>query len=644
VPRSSILLRPVLAAALLLLLAAAVPLAQAQQQPAALVSPVAVAQPLQQLPIDVRVPGHNGLATVVLYDAAGRFAGSASGELAGGAGTVVVTPRGALGPQWAALFVDGFLVAENGNLFRLDAQNTMVTGLERFDAFKPMVQTLLLSDTLTYELDGRMVHGYRSPDSPLIWLRDHVYQGRGFRYSEREVRSALDAFQRAQYEDGSLPDYLARPEFQIPAWRTPVEADVEFLYVQGVYEAWQMHGDDAWLRQHLPSMRKALNYTLRDPLRWDGARGLVRRPFTIDTWDFEYGPTTRDPSNGEPAPRHWIDEATIWGTFHGDNTGLAHALELMARAEERVGDANLAAAWREIGSGIMQRLNALSWNGRFFLHHVPERPFDVPGVDEAEQLSLSNALALNRGVLSLEQRQAIVAEYLARLERTPAFAEWFSIDPPFPAGAYGLAGRNGELPGEYVNGGIMPLVGGELARGAFGAGYESYGFNILERYWLRMLSKGRSFLWYSPNGAEGVGTDATLHTDGWGATAMLGALVEGAAGIEDTGAVYRELTISPRWPAAGDVQEAYVVARYAASDGYAAYRWQGGYDGLSLQLSSSAERATVRLLLPPDSRQVVQVLRDGSPADYTIEQVFNSRYVVVAVEGGVADIQVTLAQ
>jgi hypothetical protein len=626
-----------------LILLSAVPFAQAQQ-PASLSSSFAVVQPLQSVPVAVLVPGYTGIATLVLYDARGAFAGSVSGPIADGVGTLNVTPRGALGPQWAALFVDGLLVAENGNLFRLEAQNTIATGLERFDAFGPMVQTLLLSDTLTYELDGRSVHGYRSPDSPLIWLRDHVYQGRGFRYSEREVKSALDAFQRAQYADGSLPDYLARPEFKIAAWRTPVEADVEFLYVQGVYEAWQMTGDDAWLRSHLQSLRKALNYTLRDPLRWDSERGLVRRPFTIDTWDFEYGPTTRNPSNGQPAPRHWIDERTIWGTFHGDNTGLAYALELMARIEARVGDPNLAAAWREIGAGIMQRLNALSWNGRFFLHHVPSQPFDVPGVDEAEQLSLSNAIALNRGVLTLEQRQAIIAEYLRRLETTPAFAEWFSIDPPFPPGAFGLAGRNGELPGEYVNGGIMPLVGGELARGAFGAGYESYGFNILERYWLRMLSRARSFLWYRPDGAEGVGTDATLHTDGWGATAMLGALVEGAAGIEDRGAVYRDISVSPRWPAAGDVEEALVVARYATSDAYVAYRWQGGYDGLSLQLSSSAERATLRLLLPPKSGQIIQVLRDGSPAEYTLETVFNSRYVVLEIEGGLADIQVSLSQ
>ena len=38
---------------------------------------------------------------------------------------------------------------------------------------------------------------------------------------------------------------------------------------------------------HLGAMRRALTYTLQDPNRWDAAKGLVRRPFTIDMWDFE---------------------------------------------------------------------------------------------------------------------------------------------------------------------------------------------------------------------------------------------------------------------------------------------------------------------------------------------------------------------
>jgi hypothetical protein len=89
----------------------------------------------------------------------------------------------------------------------------------------------------------------------------------------------------------------------------------------------------------------------------------------------------------------------------------------------------------------MERLNALSWNGRFYTHFVPLEPFDAPGVDEAAQLSLSNTYALNRQVLSRNQGRAIVDEYFRRgLQRGETFAEWYSIDPPFPQAVSGLPG------------------------------------------------------------------------------------------------------------------------------------------------------------------------------------------------------------
>src|SRR5207249_8077083 len=136
--------------------------------------------------------------------------------------------------------------------------------------------------------------------------------------------------------------------------------------------------------------------------------------------------------------------------------------------------------------------------------------------------------------------------------RRPAFAEWYSIDPPFPPGSYGLGGRTGERPGEYANGGIMPLVGGELARGAFESGAERYAFDILARYDHLIRTTGKSYLWYYPAGNPGISGPETLPTDGWGASAMLGALVEGAAGVQDQGARYGEVRLSPRWSYAGD--------------------------------------------------------------------------------------------
>jgi hypothetical protein len=615
--------------------------ARAQSAAASLTSARPVVAPLQPVALAISAPGYSGPVAVVLFDSRKRFAGSAEARVEGGQGSVEVVPRGALGPQWAALFAGETRLAVNPSIFTLEAETTVQAGQPRFDRFLPAARELLARAVLEYQGEsGARTHGYRSSDSPLIWLRDHVYAVRAARYLDPDLRGTLDSFRDLQLADGSLHDYLPRPFIAPEPYRTPVEADVEFLYVQGVYEAWQATGDDAWVRAHLGAMRRAITHTLQHPLRWDAERGLVKRPFTIDTWDFEYGPTTADPATGAPSPRHWIDERTVWGVFHGDNTGAAQALRMLATIEERVGDPALGQVWRGAAEALVTRLTRLAWNGRFFRHHVAFQPLEIPGLNQAEQLSLSNAYALNRGVLTQQQGQAILDEYIRRAKTTGAFAEWFSIDPPFPPGSFGLAGRTGELPGTYVNGGIMPLVGGELARGAFRHGNESYGFAILDHYWQRMLSRGRTFLWYRPDGAEGVGSDQTVEHDAWGTGAMLAALIEGAAGIEDNGAALRDVTLSPRWGAAG-LGSAYAVARYPASDGYVAYAWSQGPGVINLQVTGSAERLRLRLLLPPEARGRITATVNGGAVPHTVETVRASRYAVLETSEPIVNVQVT---
>ncbi len=596
--------------------------------------------PLLPITVTLAIPGYSGPAELRLYDSRMQPAGTWPAQVRDGAATVVAEGRGALGPHPAAVLIDGRVAGLTGDLFDLDAATTVQTGQPRFDDLYPLVREFMRQDVLEYPLDGHRIRGYRSPDNPLLWLRDHAYQGRGFRYFEPDVTSLLDAFRRAQRPDGSFPDYLDRPDLFVKAGRLEPEADVEYLFVQAVYEAWQTSGDDTWLRANLDAMRRAIAHTMSDPLRWDAEHRLVKRPFTIDTWDFQYGPTTSDPTTDHPAPRHWIDDQTIWGIFHGDNTGLAGALRLLARIEEHLGDATAAADRRAESNGIMERLNRLSWNDHFFTHFIPLEPFDVPGVDEARQLSLSNAIALNRDVLDIDQGHAIVEEYFGRAQsRGAAFAEWYSIDPPFPPGSFGLAGHTGEQPGEYVNGGIMPLVGGELARGAFRLGAERYGFDILARYHFLAGTSGASYLWYYPAGNPGKSSPDTLPTDGWGASAMLGALIEGAAGVEDLGARYRSVQLSPRWSRADDVREARVVARYAASDGYIAYRWRRAANRITLDFTGSGDRVTVRILLPEGVNAIAEARLNGQPHAHAVEEIYGSRYVTLAAGGsGALDI------
>jgi len=63
---------------------------------------------------------------------------------------------------------------------------------------------------------------------------------------------------------------------------------------------------------------------------------------------------------------------------------------------------------------------------------------------------------INRGTATQVIAESIIQEYLSRREKTMAFAEWFSIDPPFPNGIFGDDKLKKEA---YINGGIMPLGG-----------------------------------------------------------------------------------------------------------------------------------------------------------------------------------------
>lgn len=615
------------------------PLPVAAQTPAAVSSSSALVQPLQPVTVTVELPGRDGPATLLIFDSRTRLVDSVSFNLQNGRALLTVEPSGAAGPHWAALFDASGTMVTNGTIYTLDPQTTLRSGAARYDVLPEQLRSFLAADRLAYDLAGVPVVGYRSPDSPLLWLRDHTYQQRGFRYWDADLRSLPEAFARAQAADGSLPDFLSRPDIGISAFRTPVEADVEYLFVQLIFETWQNSGDRDWMLAQLPAAQRAISYTLTDALRWEPTLGLVKRPLTIDTWDYEYGPTTVD-ALGRPSPRHWIDDQTRWGIFHGDNTGLAAALRMLATMEEQAGQWESAWQRRQLADAIMARLNGLSWNGRFYTHHVRLRPELLPGVNEAEQLSLSNALALNRGVLTVEQGRAILAEYRRRLNdpQRVAFAEWYAIDPAYPSGAFGMAGRLGERPGEYVNGGIMPLVGGELARGAFRFGEEAYGFDILARYSELVQRSGASYLWYYPTGGIAP-AEHFLPTDGWGASAMLAGLLEGAAGLEDTGINFSTATLSPRWPAAPrePINAVYAVARYAAGNGYLAYRWQhqtpltrAGDGRLRLTTTGSGDQVLARILLPAGVN-ARQVLVDGVLRPLQLETIGTSSYVLVSI-------------
>jgi hypothetical protein len=325
------------------------------------------------------------------------------------------------------------------------------------------------------------------------WLRDHVHVLKGNKYFQAGLKSGIDLYLDTQCENGMVWDNVY-PREAPPNWwehhlapefyrnvtdgrfelkRIPVEADVEYLFVEGIYYTWKATGDTAWMRAALPGARRALHYCTSDRYRWSEKYGLVKRGYTIDTWDF----LVAEDAAIYDHPM-LVGPETRFGVMHGDNTGLMAACGQMAEMLEAVGEPGEAERYRVMGHEVKQRLDELAWNGRFYRHRVEEEPVERDlGVDEPEQISLSNSYALNRGI-EHEQCVAVINEYRRIREELPhgSPGEWYAIYPWFERGF----GRHC-VPGEYMNGGVLTICAGELARGAFEHGFEAYGADILER-------------------------------------------------------------------------------------------------------------------------------------------------------------------
>jgi hypothetical protein len=494
-------------------------------------------------------------------------------------------------------------------------------------------------------IDGNLISGFRTPDAKSIWIRDHSDMLRAGRYFASDVTSVVDHFADTQAANGRIFDYVSTFPEKLPCekenWtkyvRVPVEADVEYRFVKAAFLAWQASGDDEWIEALLPRMEKALEYILSHDWYWEPDKELVKRAYTMDTWDFAYTAGAHDWLQFQ------INEDTFWGILHGDNSGYYEAFRIMAYLYARFGDPDRARRWKDRAASLRERMNALCWNGTFYTHFVKLTPVEIPGVDESAQLSLSNPMDINRGVTDPEMAISIIQEYRRRRRETDAFAEWFSMDPPFPDGIFGDEKLVG---GAYVNGGIMPLVGGELAKAAFDHGFEDYGVDILTRYHALISEKQESYLWYFPDGTpasvEASTSPEAQPTDGWGSSAMLWALLSGLVGIEDLGKGFDTVKLSPKWSAAG-VEEAEVRLEYAASGAAFGYAYRAGSGSLMMTVEAPGSDLGFHLMLPPGvAPKAVKVGEADTP--FRISDVRESRYLdFSAVVRGEAEVRVELA-
>ena len=262
------------------------------------------------------------------------------------------------------------------------------------------------------------------------WVLDNFQTMKGMKYFIPNGRELVDIMRQSQREDGMIysfiqympnADYwLTRDKFSGYSKkigdkifvRQPTENHPEYLYVNTIYDCWKAEGDDAWMKQNLSSAARALDYAPNDAARWSKKFQLLKRAYTIDSWDFavedEYMPDIGITNSMIIDP-----VKTKFGVFFGDNTGYITACYQLAEMLDFTGDAANAAKYKQRGDEIKKRLDALAWNGKFFTHFIDEDSsvHRNLGVDEKTQIAQSNAYSINLDITH-EQSKAIIETYL----------------------------------------------------------------------------------------------------------------------------------------------------------------------------------------------------------------------------------------
>ena len=330
------------------------------------------------------------------------------------------------------------------------------------------------------------------------WVFDHTLILKGMKYYWPDLKDAIDFFAETQREDGMIWEncYPGTPDYNFFDWkfnydgfvkkigdgswqlrRAPVESHVEQYFVEGLYATWKATGDTEWMKGRLDCAMRALRFVTRSPYRWSEKHQLMHRGFTIDTWDYVSDDQQRF---GGSVFMVYLGKSEF-GIFHGDNTNLILQCRNLAEMLTAAGRAGEAHEFTKLADEVETRLNALAWNGEFYTHWIAENPDYKPdvGVDMSTQVSLSNAYALNRGIAQDKCMSIIKTYQRIRREMPPSSpGEFYGIYPPFQKD-FTL-----NIPGlvwEYCNGGVLVVVGGELAHGAFEHGCETYGVDILRR-------------------------------------------------------------------------------------------------------------------------------------------------------------------
>ena len=569
--------------------------------------------------------------------------------------TYTFIPRGTSGCQTVTLTQDGETAVFR---FYLQHITEVITGDEEFDFFYNMLQTQLLTwpEGDVYQLKN----GDRIRTS-VGWIRDDTFAFEGSKYLASTSSSWIDFYLEHQRKDGMLYEKIEKNQtpqtyyFYLPqdcykyiepgvggVTRLEVEADVEFLLVQAAYQTWQATGDDAWMKEIVAGLDKAMTYIRTDKTRWSKQYGLAIRVNTIDTWDYYY-------TNEHRAISPWSDpkpafSKTAMCIFYGDNTGYYQAACQLAEMYRVAGNEKRMNYWLNEAQTVRTNLMKTAWNGNYFAHmvHIDPTPEEAePKMKEDfekdwERLSLSLTYTLNRNFLTQEEGEKIIETFRNFRDNPPAIensagaatdknyaAEWVTI---YPAYLDGFGGGSGI--GKGMNACLCSFSAGALSRGSYVYGYADYGTNIIERLKDLCVRDGQIHFVYYRDGSvlPGVGP-AT-----WSAGSIYAAITEGLVGVRDGGEQYRYATFAPAWTSAS-YDQVYASTSYGASDTYMAYTMNHDTENSKVRYTLVGDGETMNIqLLVPSGNVPKSVKINGKPVSFNMKAAAEDVWAFVRLE------------
>lgn len=492
---------------------------------------------------------------------------------------------------------------------------------DRLEAFlRGMVKTVK-NDKFTFIYDGKPITAHPK------WIRDHIHELKAFKHWDSDLKAYVELMCKLQREDGQFYEMVQLPtnyhwnvvndtnrikdeKNGLAFVRVELEADIEYLMVEAVWQIYQVTGDIEWVKKVLPALEKGINYMTSDPRRFDKEHGLCIRPFTIDTWDFVYDLSTPRPKD----VRNICPGVTPMSIMHGDNSGIFAAMKKLSAINGIIGNSSAANDWENRAEKIRENLNKYCWNGNFYTHQVHINHQLTPKEDEENRLSFSNTYDINRKVTTAEQASKIISEYIKRRETSGCFAEWFTVNPPYEHFRGGYDANN------YVNGCIASLAAGELALAAFNNGFEAYGWDIISRLIDLFEKDGELFFLYDMYNGKNKGGGPS----GWGAAAIIAAVDEGLAGFVDTGVQFDTMRFQPRWRITDREYGKYITG-YESSGIFAESSYKYYEDADCYRLAVPSNKINCHILLKQNCN-VKQIVCNGKSIEFATESLNGSMY------------------